>query len=227
VTKVAQENGAPARIGPNAVIRTVQELEGILGRVDTERLLRRFGLEHLLDVKPDGMRPEEEFLQLVRAVTESLPPETARAVLLSAGRSTGSYVLENRIPGVFRKLAPVLPRSVRLRLLLSAFQRHAWTFAGSGRFEVEPGSPARMRLELAPEARNLPSRIPLIAYYTGSFEVLLRGVVASEVALEGPPERDGGPPDRFEMTIHPEGLPQPCFFRDRAPRRNGANHGAH
>lgn len=226
MTVPTTEKGAPARIGPNAVIRTVQELEGILGRTDTERMLRRFGLEHLLHVEPDGMRPEEEFLRLVKAVTESLPPETARAVLLSAGRSTGSYVLENRIPGVFRKLAPVLPRTVRLRLLLSAFQRHAWTFAGSGRFEVEVGTPARMRLELAPEARELPSRIPLIAYYTGSFEVLLRAMVDSDLTLEGPPERDGGPPERFEMTIYPEGLPQPCFFQERGFRRTGVDHGA-
>ncbi len=179
-----------ALIGPNAMIQTARALEKRLGEPEARRILRLAGFESLLDVEPCGMQPEREFLALVTCLVEVLPDAVAHAVLHEAGVRTGAYVLRHRIPGAAKLLVRGLPPRVRIRLVLEAIARHAWTFAGSGAFEFRTKPDVRLTLRLGSPARQLPSTGPLHAYYHGALETLLRALVSRDVALgEAPASR--------------------------------------
>jgi divinyl protochlorophyllide a 8-vinyl-reductase len=174
----------PARIGPNALIQTARALEARRGRDEARRLLRLGGMEILMDEDPQGMRDEREFLSLVTFLTGVLPSGELRAVLHDAGRRTGAYVLRNRIPAPVRLLVRPLPRRLRLRLLLGAIGRNAWTFAGSGSYHFQAGDRPVVSLRHGPPARQVPTTEPLHAYYQGAIEELLRAMVAPATELE-------------------------------------------
>lgn len=176
---VGSTDAAVPRIGPNAVLQTLAALEQLEGADRRDTAVRRARIE------PDrltGMVPEAWFLALIRAVRDLLPPARADAVLRLAGALTADYVAENRIPRFFRRLLAALPARVGIPLLLTAFRRHAWTFAGSGRFSVEDGYPGTLILAHCPTCRLTTSDAPAGAYYEAAFEGLLH-IVDSRVRV--------------------------------------------
>lgn len=160
-----------AQIGPNSVLQTLAALdllEGPAVRAEVEAEAR------LPDAWPEGLIPEAWFLEVIEATRRVLPSHRAEVVLDLAGERTADYVAANRIPGIFRALLGVLPARIAVPMLLSAFARHAWTFAGSGAFTVEGGYPGVIRLEGCPTCR-VPTAAPQGgAYYEAAFEGLLR-----------------------------------------------------
>ncbi|MCZ8179627.1 MAG: bacteriochlorophyll 4-vinyl reductase [Rhizobium sp.] len=125
----------PARIGPNAIIQTGQALSALYGPGVARLIFEAAGLEHYIGSLPTTMLNEHEPVALFAAIQATLPHAEADRVLAEAGRRTGHYILENRIPPIARQFLPKLPAGLSSRLLVSAIARHAWTFAGSGRFE--------------------------------------------------------------------------------------------
>lgn len=176
---LACEHEIVAQIGPNAVLQTLAALEHLEGADRRDSAARRARIE---PANLTGMIPEAWFLALIRAVRDLLPPARADAVLRLAGAWTADYVAENRIPGFFRGLLAALPARVGIPLLLAAFRRHAWTFAGSGRFSVEGGYPGTLVLEHCPTCRPGSSQVPAGAYYEAAFEGLLH-IVDSRVRV--------------------------------------------
>jgi divinyl protochlorophyllide a 8-vinyl-reductase len=72
---------------------------------------------------------------------------------------------------------------------VSAIRRHAWTFAGSGRFRVLPGTPLRLEVAGGPIPRAGAADHPVCGYYAATFETLFRALVSprtqvTEVACE-------------------------------------------
>jgi len=201
--------GTPARIGPNALTRSVRALRRRHGPEPTARIVEAAGLGHLLAKEPTGMQPEEDFLRLVEAVVRALPPRAAAAVMQEAGEETGRYVLEWRIPRAFRALLPLLPPHWRLRVLMEGIRRHAWTFVGSGTMEFRPGPLPLLRMRLGPRARRLPSPFPLRAYYLGAFRVLLTALVTPELRLVSRNLAGEEAPGGFECTLFLPGAPVP------------------
>jgi divinyl protochlorophyllide a 8-vinyl-reductase len=127
--------GAPARIGPNAIIQTGQALSAFYGPGVARLIFEAAGLGHNIGALPTTMLNEHEPVALFAAIHAMLPRAEADRVLAEAGHRTGHYILENRIPPIARQILPKLPAGLSSRLLVSAIARHAWTFAGSGRFE--------------------------------------------------------------------------------------------
>jgi divinyl protochlorophyllide a 8-vinyl-reductase len=125
----------PARIGPNAIIQTGQALSAFYGPGTARLIFEAAGLGRYIDAPPTTMIDQREPMALFAAIQAMLPPAEADRVLAEAGHRTGHYILENRIPPIFRRLLPKLPTGLSSRLLVSAIARHAWTFAGSGGFE--------------------------------------------------------------------------------------------
>lgn len=125
----------PARIGPNAIIQTGQVLSVLHGPGAARLIFEAAGLGRYIGVLPTTMIDEREPVALFAAIQATLPPAEADRVLAEAGHRTGHYILENRIPPIARQILPKLPPGLSSRLLVSAIARHAWTFAGSGRFE--------------------------------------------------------------------------------------------
>jgi divinyl protochlorophyllide a 8-vinyl-reductase len=103
--------------------------------------------------------------------------------------------MANRIPAFARGLLRVLPPRAAARLLLTAIQRHAWTFAGSGRCRVnKEGKTAVLDIEHNPLAT------PGCAWHAGVLETLFQRLVSQETTLRHTAcEARNGDRCRFEM----------------------------
>ena len=95
-----------------------------------------------------------------------------------AGQRTGDYLLAHRIPRPVQWLLKCLPPTLAARVLLAAIARHAWTFAGSGRFEVLGYAPVRVSISGNPLARAVHADEPQCFYYAATFERLFRALVS-------------------------------------------------
>jgi divinyl protochlorophyllide a 8-vinyl-reductase len=196
----AKVNPAAGRVGPNAIIRVAEALREI-GGTDLERdLLNKAGLSAYVAEMPAEMVDEREVTRLQRAVQTALDPQRARILMLDAGRRTGDYLLANRIPRPVQRVLRVLPAALASRILLVAIGRNAWTFAGSGRFDIKPGQPVKLTLTGCPLCSEAVSDVPLCDYYAATFERLFRELVnARAVATETSCHAVSGPACVFEV----------------------------
>lgn len=132
---------AGARIGPNAVL----QLMAVLDRNEGRRVRDRVFAGLRLPAPDSGMIPEAEAIAAHRALREALP-DRADALLVAAGEATADYILRHRIPAVAKLVIRLLPPAMGARVLARAIARHAWTFAGSGRFRVAGFAPLTFEL---------------------------------------------------------------------------------
>jgi divinyl protochlorophyllide a 8-vinyl-reductase len=122
------------------------------------------------------MIPEAWFVRLVKSLRKSLPAPRSAAVLRRSGMYTAHYVGTHRIPALFRGLLKILPARLSIPLLLAAFRRHAFTFAGSGQFHTKGPFPGVIVLSGCPTCRpeaGEATGTPSGAYYEAAFEGLL------------------------------------------------------
>jgi divinyl protochlorophyllide a 8-vinyl-reductase len=131
--------GEGARIGPNAVIQLGEALLAHDARGLAQRVYLAAGHLDWLNDPPASMVDESDVAALHSALNRLAGPHEARAFAAEAGQRTGDYILAHRIPRAAQWLLRALPSRMAARLLLKAISRHAWTFAGSGRFACEPG----------------------------------------------------------------------------------------
>jgi divinyl protochlorophyllide a 8-vinyl-reductase len=186
-------------------MRTLQAVEEHYGPETASELHRRAALPAH---RWDRLIPEAWFLDVIRELRAMLPRDEAEDMLRRAGALTGEYVRENRIPAPFRRLLAILPSRWAVPLLLRAFRRHAWTFAGSGRFRFEGRHPSILILEGPPTCRSRGGPARSGSYYEAAFETLLAlaapGIRVREVACHAA----GDPACRFELL-----LPSPPLSR--------------
>ncbi|HKL63817.1 MAG TPA: bacteriochlorophyll 4-vinyl reductase [Woeseiaceae bacterium] len=181
----ADATATAAKIGPNAVLQTLRAIAELEGTACYEAVARGAALPA---TDADHMIPEAWFVRLVQSLRRELPWARSEAVLRRAGEYTADYVSGNRIPGLFRRLLRVLPPRLAVPLLLAAFRRHAWTFAGGGRFDTRGRYPGDILLSACPTCRHGPEPTAAGAYYEAAFQGLLRlaadGVRVHETACE-------------------------------------------
>lgn len=187
-----------ARIGPNAVLQTLRALEEMEGAA----LSRAVATDAELPLDwPEGLIPEDWFLRVIASVRGRLPARRAEAVLARSGELTAAYVTAHRIPAPFRKLLAVLPARVAIPLLLRAFGRHAWTFAGSGQFSFEGPYPGTIVLTDGPTCR-VPTPAPRGGrYYEAAFQNLLTLASPDVAVFETACRASGDLACRFEIRL--------------------------
>jgi divinyl protochlorophyllide a 8-vinyl-reductase len=199
---------ATARIGPNAVIRVAEALLARGGSAAQRAVFHRAGLHAYLRQPPAAMIDEREVRQLHRALHDELGAGAANEVACEAGRRTADYLLAHRIPRIAQSVLRRLPAPLAARLLLSAVQRHAWTFAGSGRFAVERvearGARARFAIADNPLCIEATGPQPACAFYAATFERLFRVLVHAGTRVD-------------EVACSAHGAPA-CLFEAHWPR---------
>lgn len=168
---------ASGRIGPNAVIRLAEAATDRLGHAACAGVFQAAGLAHRLETPPDAMVVETEVVSLYRALAERAPAD-AESVAAEAGRRTGDYLLAYRIPKPVQWVLKRLPAALAARVLLGAIGKHAWTFAGTGRFAAEAGRGARVRVIGGPFASPGAAAGPLRAFYAAVFTRLFSVLVS-------------------------------------------------
>ncbi|EFO81957.1 bacteriochlorophyll 4-vinyl reductase [Oscillochloris trichoides DG-6] len=171
-----------AKIGPNSIIQTIAALREVYPAEELPTLLAG-GAEIYLSELPHEMIPEEQFHALVALLTPRLGVERAGDILFRSGERTADYVRANRIPGPFQALVGILPAPLGLRLLLLAISKHAWTFAGSGKFSFHLGRGPWLSIGKPVDRDTSAIAAVLCRYYCGAFTQLLRRVVNSRITL--------------------------------------------
>jgi divinyl protochlorophyllide a 8-vinyl-reductase len=181
--------GAPARtarIGPNAITRVDEALRQFGGGALARAVFDRAGLEHHLRCPPAQMVDEQDVIRLHHALRALLDPAAVARVARDAGERTAVYLLAHRIPRPVQAVLRRLPAPLAARVLLRAIGAHAWTFAGSGRFEVRAGGwraasrggrPVRLVLHDNPTCRGIHAEEPACAYHAAVFERLFTTLV--------------------------------------------------
>ena len=121
-----------AKIGPNAIIQLGETFAAHQNMAEARAIYQTAGCLPLLAHPPEQMVDEAIVARLFTTVASDM--SNARDYLAEAGSRTGDYILANRIPAFARRILPLLPSRIALRILLKAIQKNSWTFAGSGQF---------------------------------------------------------------------------------------------
>lgn len=200
--------GAPARaaapegmIGPNALLQLVPVLDRCGGPELRRALLARAGVFELPD--GSGMIDEAPVVRVHRVLRRDLP-DLAAGVAWAAGRRTGDYILVHRIPRGAHVVLGALPARLGAPLLARAVAKHAWTFAGSGRFRLVSGWPPVFEIADNPVVRGERSDTPLCHWHAAVFERLYARLVDPRFQCrETACCAQGAPACRFELTLQP------------------------
>lgn len=189
---------AEGLIGPNALTQMLPLLDRVGGRALRDRLLADSGIVELPDMS--GLIPEEPVARLHRTVRAELP-ELARDLSREAGERTADYILTHRIPAPAQRALRWLPPRVSGPILSEAIARNAWTFAGSGEFEVERGWMPVFLLRENPVISGERSEFPICHWHAAVFERLFRVLVDDRLrARETACGAQGHDCCRFELT---------------------------
>jgi len=176
--RVREVKAEPARIGPNSVLQLVPLLDEKLGTGPRELLLNEAGMTHL--PADEGLMeegPAAALHQALRARYPELAPELTRR----AGMHTADYIISHRIPFIVMHLLQHAPPWLSAPLLAKTIERHAWTFAGSGRFHVVSKRPLVFELHDNPVVRGESSDVPLCTWHSAVFERLFANLVDPDV----------------------------------------------
>lgn len=188
------------RIGPNAIIRVGEVLRRRFGEPIAARLFAAAGLGAYFAEPPSAMVDEAEARRLHVQLRSALGDRLAAEVSREAGIATAEYLLAHRIPKPVQAVLKLLPASLASRVLLAAISRHAWTFAGSGRFEAVAGQPCVLTIHDNPLCRGQASDHPVCDYYAATFEHLFRVLVHRDPRVtETHCEARGDEACRFEL----------------------------
>lgn len=183
-----------ARIGPNAVLQHLPVLDAEIGEALRNALLYRAEIEE--PPADAGMLPEDQVARLHNAVRLYLPDRAAR-IQRAAGLATGEYILAHRIPALAQRLIRALPAPLGARLLAAAIAKHAWTFAGSGKFRVVSHAPLVFEIAQNPLAA-MGAKAPICHWHAAVFERLFSELVwPSTCVHETSCSATGAPACRF------------------------------
>ena len=185
-----------ARVGPNAIVQTGAALIALEGLATAQAVFERAGLADALIAPPAAMVAQTDAAKLHRAVTATLSDDRARAVAWEAGLRTGSYILAHRIPKPIKLLLAVMPARLAGRALVSNIERHAWTFAGSGRVTARAGDPAVI------EIKDNPLATPDCPWHAAVFTRLFQTLVSTRASVRSTACcARGDPACRFDIRL--------------------------
>ncbi len=171
---------AEGRIGPNAIIRTIEALRARVGEPGTVALLRAAGLERYERELPHEMVAETEVTSLFATMYRELGDFSARALARDSGVRTADYLLAHRVPRPAQTVLKLLPAPLASRGLLASIRGHTWTFAGTSTVEICDGRPAIVSFAGCPLCRGISAASTVCDYYAGTFERLYRVLVHPE-----------------------------------------------
>ena len=178
---LAGTSHAHGRIGPNALTQLLPLLVKAGGEELRDELLAEAGVFEMPDMT--GLIDEEPVARLHQAMRAEIP-DLAPSLAWEAGVRTADYILAHRIPKPAQILLKALPGWAATPLLVKAIEKNAWTFAGSGRFEVAARKPPVFLIHDNPVVRGEYSDAPLCRWHCGVFEHLFRVLVDERIRVE-------------------------------------------
>jgi divinyl protochlorophyllide a 8-vinyl-reductase len=173
-----------ATVGPNAVIQLIAALRSAGQDRLCAQVFDTAAATHWLETPPETMVPQAPVARLHQQLRAAGPPGEMAALLADAGHLTADYLLANRIPRPVQVLMKPLPLPLRARFLVSAIRRHAWTFAGAGRFTAHNGAPTVFELTGNPFCADEHADAPVCAWHEAVFQRLFQVLVSPRTVVE-------------------------------------------
>ena len=167
-------------IGPNALTQFLPLLERAGGEALRNRLLAQAGITRLPAMS--GLIPEQPVARLHQVMRLELP-ELTPSLFRQAGTHTAEYILENRIPKRVQFILRHLPSTLSGPLLLRAIANNAWTFAGSGRFEVVSWRQLTFGIHNNPITRGETADAAVCHWHEAVFEGLFRSLIDPQLSV--------------------------------------------
>lgn len=164
-------------IGPNAVTQLSAALHHAGLDSAAASVFAAAGASDWLAEPPGEMVDEQRVARLHVAVRATLPAQ-ADAILTEAGRLTADYLLAARIPRPAQAVLRLLPARGAAALLVAAIRAHAWTFAGSGRFRGDAGSPTVLQIFGNPLCAGTRAQGCVCLWHAAVFQRLFAALVA-------------------------------------------------
>ena len=183
MTTRAAEGAPGALIGPNAVTRLAEALLEMEGEGVRAAIFDAADQGTHLAQPPAAMVPEDDVARLHLALHDALGPWRAAEIAWRAGELTAAYLLAHRIPASAQFLLRLLPPRLAARIMVRAIARHAWTFAGSGRFSWRLEKALILTIKGGPVARLLIAEEPACHYYAATFEGVFAAVLGGSVTV--------------------------------------------
>ncbi len=165
-------------IGPNALLQLAPVLDARFGDGRAQALFADHGVGEI----PERMIAEAPVVGVHQAVRRD-HPEEARALLRAAGRGTADYILAHRIPRAAQAVLRALPARLAGPLLGKAIAKNAWTFAGSGEFQMPRLSPPVFEIWDNPLVRGEVADGPICDWHVAVFQRLFRVLVHPRVRV--------------------------------------------
>lgn len=189
------------KIGPNAIIRVIEALNGVEPPQVVQRIFRDARLDRYIDVPPTDMVDEQDVVRLHSVLHLDLGDKRARSVGWQAGTLTADYLLRHRIPRPAQILLRGCPAFLASRLLAKAITQNAWTFVGTGTFSAHHGRPTLFTIRNCPISRGQHSQEPYCDFYAATFERLYRRLVHKNArVVEVACQAQGAPACVFAIT---------------------------
>lgn len=171
------------QIGPNAVIRLAEALDGFESRAVTSRIFSACGVERYLERPPSDMVAEAEVASLHQEIHRAFGDNRARNIAWVAGRRTADYLLAHRIPRPAQKILRLMPAKLASRILVQAIKRNAWTFAGSGKVLATHRGGTVISIAHCALCRDCHSPVPYCDFYGAVFERLFAELVHARATV--------------------------------------------
>lgn len=163
----------PGLIGPNAILQLLPVIERWGGASSVAQMLADADLAGAPG--GTGMIPEVDAARLHRQLRHTASDHAPR-LAAEAGIRTADYILAHRIPKAVQFGLRALPARAAAGMLSGAIRRHAWTFAGSGRFHVL--DPWMFEITDNPLIRGETSGTCLCHWHASVFERLYQSLVS-------------------------------------------------
>ncbi|MEM9843607.1 MAG: bacteriochlorophyll 4-vinyl reductase [Pseudomonadota bacterium] len=187
--------GQGGKIGPNSVIQLGETVTARLGSDAAWALYCDAGVPDLLNHPPKAMIDERVPAALFASLWDMFP-QNAALLAEEAGHRTADYIIAWRIPPVAQILMRFFPRGLAARFLLKAIRQHAWTFAGSGKCDIKPGTPHLISI------RDNPLTMPDCAWHSAVLARLFDRLVAKGTRVRHVKEFGASDPVcRFEIAL--------------------------
>lgn len=191
---------APAWLAGCSITGIAEVLPMRVGSRASQTLFESAGLLDAWRQRPQGKVADAELRRLHRVLRDALGLPAAREVARDAGSRAADHLLAVHLPRWRQALLRRLPAVLAVRTLRHELLRLAWTFAGDGLVQVQPGRPTVITVRGNPLCKGVQAAEPGCDFVCALLERLATVLMGRPCrVVETDCESCGAPACRFEL----------------------------
>ncbi len=171
------------QIGPNVVLQLIPAAIGMGFGERLKAIFKTARFEEWWSSPPHEMIAAKDASILFGAIHNAFSSKEAEALLARAGQMTADYLLANRIPKPAQFILRFMPRRLAVQILSKAIAKHAWTFAGAGRFKARITPSIHFEITDNPLCANLQTATPSCHWHAAVFQRIFGSIFNAPVRV--------------------------------------------